>query len=138
MKLNSMVYAASVLFFGFMIFLTIFAQTIHSKELQHVETIEIKKQDFVCEFTDEQGELCFSKRRAIGIPKKYANESVFIIDEIEVYSEKRKCALKVELFYFDDYLSEEYAAVSYGLSVGDSLIVNAGDITDGSEVIEAQ
>jgi hypothetical protein len=138
MKLNKIVYAVSALFLGFMIFLTIFARTIHNNKLQHVETIEIKKQDFICEFTDKQGELCHSKRRAIGIPKKYANENVFIINEIEVYGEKRKCALKVELFYFDDYLSEEYAAVSYGLSVGDSLIVNAGDITDGSEVIEAQ
>lgn len=135
MKLNRIVYVISIVFIASMTFLTFNARTIHDNQLCHVTTVEVKKQDFVFEFTDEQGNLCCSKRRAIGIPKEYANDSIFVINEYEIYGEKRKCASKVEVVYYEDYISDEYCAVSFGISIGDKIIVDADNISDGSEVV---
>ncbi len=135
MKLNKIIFLLSVLFFAVMTFLTAASRTIHNQSLCHVETIEIKKQDFTCKFLDEQGNECYSKRRAIGIPKACVENDVYIIGEINVYGESRQCANRVEILLFDDYLSDEYYAVSFGLSVGDKVIVYNDQLCDGIEVI---
>lgn len=135
MKLNKIIFVLSVLFFAVMIFLTAASRTIHNQSLCHVETIEIKKQDFTCKFLDEQGNECYSKRRAIGIPKSCVENDIYVIGEINVYGELRKCANIVEVLLLDDYLSDEYYAVSFGVSVGDKVIVYNEQLCDGIEII---
>lgn len=135
MKSNKIIFAIFILFFAVMIFLTAASRDIHNKNLCHVETIEIKKQDFTCKFLDENGNECFSKRRAIGIPKSCVENDIYVIGETIVYGESRQCANKVEILLFDDYLSDEYYAVSFGLSVGDKVIISDEQLCDGVEVI---
>lgn len=135
MKQNKIIYIISIAFISIMIFLTLNARTIHNQSLHHVSTVEVKKQDFDFVFTDEQGNLCHSKRRAIGIPKKYANDRLFIVTEFEIYGETRKRATQVDVMYYEDYISDEYNAVSFGVSIGDKIIVDSDNISDGCEVI---
>lgn len=135
MQLNKIIIAVFVLFFSVMIFLTITSRTIHNQSVCHVETIEIKKQDFICNFFDEQGNECSSRRRAIGIPKSCVENDVYIIGEINVYGESRQSANRVEIQLLDDYFSDEYYAVSFGLSAGDKVIVFNEQVHDGIEVI---
>ncbi len=135
MKSNKIIFALLILFFSVMTFFTAASRPIHNRGLCHVETIEIKKQDFTCKFIDEKGNECFSKRRAIGIPKSCVEKDIYVIGETNVYGESRQCANRVEILLFDDYLSDEYYAVSLGLSVGDKVIVSTEQVCDGVEVI---
>ena len=135
MKLNKIILALSVLFFAIMTFVTAASRNIHNQSLCKVEIIEIKKQDFNCRFLDEEGNECYSKRRAIGIPKLCVENDIYIIGETEVYGESRQCANRVEILLFDDYFSDEYYAVSFGLSVGDNVIVSNEQLCDGVEIL---
>lgn len=135
MKSNKVIFALLILFFAVMIFFTAASRAIHNRGLCHVDTIEIKKQDFTCKFIDEKGNECFSKRRAIGIPKSCVKNDIYVIGETNVYGESRQCANRVEILLFDDYFSDEFYAVSFGLSVGDKVIVPTEQVYDGIEVI---
>lgn len=123
------------LFFSGMLALTLTARLIHNKTLCRVKITEVKKQDFICKFIDEHGKEYTTQRRAIGIPKNFFDNDIYIVEEIEVYGEKRKCAAKVELSVQNDYYSDDYCAVDFGLSVGDNIITYNPRLYDGCEIV---
>ena len=122
--MNKAMYIISVLFWGGMIFLSLSARVIHNGRLPHAEVLTVSKQDFICTFSDENGNVFSTARRAVGIPKSLINNEIYVITEEEVYGEIRNYAHKVEVTVNDDYYSEEYNAVMYGLSAGDKVIVS--------------
>lgn len=115
--------------------LTIYARKIHENSLLHVKTIDIQKQDFTCCFEDEFGNELITKRRAIGIPKSCFTDVVYIVDDISVYGEPRKSARKTEVIIIEDYISDDYYAVSTGVSAGDKIIIYDERLYDRMEVI---
>lgn len=133
--MNKIITIILTLFFAGMLALTLTARLIHNKTLFHVKITEVKKQDFICKFIDEHGKECTTQRRAIGIPKNFFDNEIYIVKEIEVYGEKRKCAAKVELSVQNDYYSDDYCAVAFGLSAGDNIITYDSRLYDGCEIV---
>lgn len=122
--MNKAMYFISSLFWSIMIVLSLSARVIHNTRLPHAETLTVKKQDFICTFADENGNILSASRRAVGIPKALNNHEIYVIIQEEVYGETRYYAHKVDVMMYDEYDSEEYLAVMYGLSAGDKLIVS--------------
>ncbi len=133
--MNKTATAITILFFAGMLFLSIFSRSIHDSALPHVEVIEIRKQDFLCEVPDDQGRICTVQRRAIGIPKELLGEDLYVVSDEVVYGEERSFARKVEIVPDEAYVSEEYTAVVLGLRNGDRLILSEEVLYDGCEVV---
>lgn len=134
--MNKVNVSLAVIFLTAMIFLTAFSRDIHEKSLCHVSIIEVKKQDFVCRFTDENGKQYSTKRRAIGIPKDIDCNNFFVVREDEIYGEKRFFAYHTDVFLQEDYFSDEFYAVAFGLNVGDKVVYGEDiSVDDGSEVV---
>lgn len=115
----------SALFWGGMAALSLSARAVHNGRLPHTEVLTVKKQDFICTFSDESGNILSASRRAVGIPKALTDNEIYVIIQEEVYGETRNYACYTEIMMYDDYYSEEYNAVMYGLSAGDKLIVSS-------------
>lgn len=134
--MNKIISVISALFLCFMIFITLASRPIHNSSLPHVEVITVKKQDFICEFADEQNTLQSTERRALGIPRKLLSGDIYVITQCEVYGEMRDFSYKVNVELYDNYFSDEYAAVLSGVSINDKIIISSDiPITDGGEVI---
>ena len=133
--MNKIAAAITILFFAGMVFLTAFSRSIHDSRLPHVEVIEIRKQDFTCAVPDDHGRICTVQRRAIGIPKDQLQAELYIVSEEEVFGEQRCFARKIAVMLDETYVSEEYSAVTSGVSIGDKLILPEEGLYDGCEVV---
>lgn len=122
--MNKAMFIISALFWSGMAVLSLSARAIHNSSLPHTEVLTVAKQDFICTFADENGNILSAARRAVGIPKSLTDNEIYVIIQKEVYGETRNYACYIEIMMYDDYYSEEYDAVMYGLSAGDKLIVS--------------
>lgn len=125
-------------FFGFMLFMTLSSSKIRNSQLPQVNIVEIKKQTFTCEFTDESGNKYCTERRALGIDKRFVKNDIYILSEKECYGEIRTYAIEVDIQMLDDYYSDEYYAILSGVSSGDKIIDTDITLSNGDEVLVAK
>lgn len=122
--MNKIMNFISVIFWTGMIILSASARAVHNGRLPRAEVLTVKKQDFEYTFTDG-GNTFTVMRRAVGIPQDLIDKDIYVIIEKEFYGETRTFAEKREIIPNGDYFSDEYAAVLYGLSAGDKIIISA-------------
>ena len=123
--MNKSMLLCSAIFWSSMIVLSLSARTIHNNRLPYAETLTVNKQDFICTFADENGNMLSVTRRAAGLPKNLNFHEIYVIMQEEVYGEIRYYAQRKDVMLYENYDSEEYLAVMYGVSAGDILIVSA-------------
>lgn len=83
--MNKFLNIFSAVFWLGMLILTAAAKPIHNNRLPHTEVMTVKKQDFVCTFSDDNGNVLTTPRRAVGIPGALPTEDIYVIIQEEVY-----------------------------------------------------
>ena len=134
--MNKFLNIFSAVFWLGMLILTAAAKPIHNNRLPHTEVMTVKKQDFIFTFSDDNGNEITTPRRAVGIPGSLPTEDIYVIIQEEVYGENRYFAQKADVTIYENYYSEEYTAVMFGLSVGDRLIISSDKPLSGEYPIE--
>lgn len=98
MKFKVAAIVFTILFFGAMIFLSIFAGDIRNRMLPNVKVSRLTKEEFIYEYTTKLGIKVEEKELCRAIPKRlYDNDEIYVIQNVEINGEPRTIAKKITL-----------------------------------------
>ena len=128
--------AFTVLFFGAMLFLTIFSEAIHAASLPRVKVTQPETKMFSIEYTDENGEtVSAGSQTKAALPMDVLEGGVYVVYSAEKNGSKRN---------FVKYVSVEtgtarddgYVEIVSGVDLFDKIVVDSTvELCDGMEVV---
>jgi len=126
----------SVLFYGCMLLLSVFADDIHNARLPQVTTGQPGKQDFVYTLTLEDGTTVERTRSCTALPKNLVDsDRVFTIQSVTENGFTYYYASKLSYTIDTNMQHEDYYAIAQGTFFRNSIILTGYEaLNDGDEV----
>lgn len=126
--------AFTVLFFGAMLFLTCFAETLHNASLPHVTAARPAEKLFPYEYTDENGNTFAASASKIAVSEEILENGVYVIYSGVKNGTQRNFVRLAEVQ--TGRTADGYAEIISGIDFYDKIVVDStGELVDGGEVI---
>lgn len=131
---NKVIIILTVLFYAFMLFLSIFAREIHNAQLAHVKTERATIATFSYEYIDENGIKSEMTKTAYAIKNEVAEKDVYIIYKAEKNEEMRYFVRIAKLQ--TGLKNDEYTEIISGIVPREKIVTESNKaLHDGDEVV---
>lgn len=128
----------TVLFFGTMLFLSLFSEAIHNSLLPHVTASHAENRLFSFEYTGENGNISVGAQTKSAVPAELLENGVFVVYSAEKNGTKRTFVRFTEV-QGGRVSDDGYVEVISGINFSDRFVIESNkDLFDGCEVIVEQ
>lgn len=126
----------TLIFFIFMVFLSVFARKIHNYGIPNVTTSKLSQEIFISEIELEDGTKGTSERNLLAIPKGFIKYNwVYTIVERQVNGEMRTFISQKFINVDKKFDNKKFYAVKDGIEPNDNLIIKSDKpLNEGDEV----
>lgn len=130
---KKILFIITLLFFGAMLFLTLFAEEIHESLLPKVTAARPERIFFPYEFTDENGEPRTGSIKKIAVSRSMLENGVYVIYSAEKNGTKRNFVRLAPIQTGEE--QNGYLEVVSGIELTDRIVTECdGELYDGAEV----
>lgn len=131
---KKILFVITILFFAAMLFLTLFAEKIHTASLPKVTAARPERRSFPYEFIDANGERHTGSIEKNAVPRSMLESGVFVIYSAEKNGTKRDFVRLVDKLQTGEE-ADGYIEVVSGITIVDKIAFSAdGKLFNGCEV----